>query len=613
MPLTQPQSVLPADTLSDGRNKINSNFEFVKLFVDYLESSITSIVPEDVGNLIVDGKINPQFLEEFLVSVTADDVTVSDVANVFSGTTVESVLYELYGLAQNATPGSKWIAQAGVPASGLGNVTDFYLNTTAGDVYEKTGVSTWTLRFNIKGEAGAPGAGTGDVTGPASSVSGRFASFNGTTGKIIQDSTFSSSSFATAAQGTLATNAVPNTRTVSGANSVAVVGGGTGVLSSNVQLQLSGDASNPGNNKVYGTNASGVRGWKNDPSGGSGDVVGPASAVNERIAVFDGTTGKLIKDGGVAVAGLATAAQGTLAGTAVQPARSILTEHSLRNGGDLSANRTLSLVGDVANPGNNQVYGTNGSGARTWKPDPAGGGSTATTASVSTSRALTNADHNKILLCTNSITLTLPAGLQADLQTIVLNIGTGIVTFATSGGAAASPTGVTLNNTVGVSLTAATVLHNLSNNTYYVISSGDVLFQSSSVSASRSLTNADHNRILLCTNTISLTLPSTLRNDFRCTVINIGSGNVTFVAGASTTLTPSGVVLYSSLGVNSANLLHTSSGAWYLDTPQIPDTVTTIYSGSWVGSRPVAVHVLAVGHTTAPSWLTAADVWLQAV
>lgn len=35
-----------------------------------------------------------------------------------------------------------------------------------------------------------------------------------------------------------------------------------------------------------------------------GDVVGPASSVADRIAVFNGTTGKLIKDGGVAVAGL---------------------------------------------------------------------------------------------------------------------------------------------------------------------------------------------------------------------------------------------------------------------------------------------------------------------
>lgn len=32
--------------------------------------------------------------------------------------------------------------------------------------------------------------------------------------------------------------------------------------------------------------------------GGSGDVVGPGSATNGHLAVFDGTTGKLIKDGG---------------------------------------------------------------------------------------------------------------------------------------------------------------------------------------------------------------------------------------------------------------------------------------------------------------------------
>lgn len=41
-------------------------------------------------------------------------------------------------------------------------------------------------------------------------------------------------------------------------------------------------------------------------AGGSGDVVGPASAVDSRIAVFDGVTGKLIKDGGQVISGLAT-------------------------------------------------------------------------------------------------------------------------------------------------------------------------------------------------------------------------------------------------------------------------------------------------------------------
>lgn len=32
--------------------------------------------------------------------------------------------------------------------------------------------------------------------------------------------------------------------------------------------------------------------------GGSGDVVGPASSTNNHVALFDGTTGKLLKDGG---------------------------------------------------------------------------------------------------------------------------------------------------------------------------------------------------------------------------------------------------------------------------------------------------------------------------
>jgi len=37
---------------------------------------------------------------------------------------------------------------------------------------------------------------------------------------------------------------------------------------------------------------------------GAGDVVGPASATDDRIATFDGTSGKLIQDGGYTIAGL---------------------------------------------------------------------------------------------------------------------------------------------------------------------------------------------------------------------------------------------------------------------------------------------------------------------
>lgn len=45
--------------------------------------------------------------------------------------------------------------------------------------------------------------------------------------------------------------------------------------------------------------------------GGSGDVVGPASALADRIATFNGTTGKLIKDGGKTIAEVESAAAAT--------------------------------------------------------------------------------------------------------------------------------------------------------------------------------------------------------------------------------------------------------------------------------------------------------------
>lgn len=56
----------------------------------------------------------------------------------------------------------------------------------------------------------------------------------------------------------------------------------------------------------------------------------------------------------------------------VQNTRAINTQHSITGGGDLTANRTLSLVGDVAAPGNNKVYGTNASGVRGWYDLPSG-------------------------------------------------------------------------------------------------------------------------------------------------------------------------------------------------------------------------------------------------
>lgn len=57
----------------------------------------------------------------------------------------------------DGTDGSLWWGDAGAPAGGLGIQGDWYLNTSNGDVYNKTGPSTWTLEGNIRGPTGLTG------------------------------------------------------------------------------------------------------------------------------------------------------------------------------------------------------------------------------------------------------------------------------------------------------------------------------------------------------------------------------------------------------------------------------------------------------------------------
>ena len=102
---------------------------------------------------------------------------------------------------------------------------------------------------------------------------------------------------------------------------------------------------------------------------GSGDVVGPSSAVDSRLAAFDTTTGKLLKDSGSAAADFATAAKfiagaGALTGPAAP--LTIGTAASAATADFAAASHALDTHSDVSGtPAVDNVLGWNGSA---WVP-----------------------------------------------------------------------------------------------------------------------------------------------------------------------------------------------------------------------------------------------------
>jgi hypothetical protein len=66
----------------------------------------------------------------------------------------------------------------------------------------------------------------------------------------------------------------------------------------------------------------------------------------------------------------------------VSSSRSITGAKSITGGGDLSSDRTVEFVNDSTSPGANKVYGTDASGVKGWKNDPAGGGGLSTRTGV---------------------------------------------------------------------------------------------------------------------------------------------------------------------------------------------------------------------------------------
>lgn len=133
------------------------------------------------------------------------------------------------------------------------------------------------------------------------------------------------------------------------------------------------------------------------------------------------------------------------------------------------------------------------------------------------------------------------------------------------------------------------------------------------VTTGRTLTAADANRVLVCDGTFTLTVPD-LGGGVQVGIVNVGTGIVTVEADTGVTMNVDPVLLDNTdVAVTFVTLLELTAGDWAAIVTPRPQTYTVIYDAGWPASRPDADHVHAIGHTSAPSWLTADDVWFEDV
>lgn len=179
-------------------------------------------------------------------------------------------------------------------------------------------------------------------------------------------------------------------------------------------LKLSADSASPGNNKVYGTDGSGVKGWKADPAGGvtdgdKGDITVSGSGATWTIDNGVVSLAKMADMATTSLIGRNTSGIGVPEVLSAATAKSMLSLNNVENtalstwagsanivtvgtiatgtwnastiaGSKLQTQMSvtsdgsgLKLSGDSTTPGNNKVYGTDGSGNKGWQTPAAGG------------------------------------------------------------------------------------------------------------------------------------------------------------------------------------------------------------------------------------------------
>ena len=211
-----------------------------------------------------------------------------------------------------------------------------------------TGILSWTDKGGIHGG--------GDVVGPSSSTDNGIALFNGTTGKLLQNSNVTISSDNMIVPGYIRTENI--LQMAVGSYNLSLKAPST--LSSNIEFTYPNNTGT--NGQVLTTNGSGVLSWSTPAI--TGNVIGPDTATDRAIAIYNGSSGKAIQNTGVIID-----ENNNLATTgSLQSSTSL----KLPNGSGAISLQSPTLTTDVTltlppNTGtSNQVLTTDGTGVMTW-------------------------------------------------------------------------------------------------------------------------------------------------------------------------------------------------------------------------------------------------------
>jgi len=152
---------------------------------------------------------------------------------------------------------------------------------------------------------------------------------------------------------------------------------------------------------------------------GSGDVVGPASATANAVALFDGTTGKLLKDSGLTLSGTNTGDQSLFSTIAVSGQSNVVAD---------STSDTLTLVA-----GSNITLTTNATTDTITIAAASASGITRSVNVISTdTTAGATGSTDYVYFVSGTTTLTLPTAVGNTNQYQIKNTGVATVTIATT-------------------------------------------------------------------------------------------------------------------------------------------------------------------------------------